>query len=56
MSNLKVNGTIKAMLEIEKGVSKAGKEWQKRSFIIDTNSNIGLSGTTYWTATAYGET
>jgi len=25
MSNLKVNGTIKAMLEIEKGVSKAGK-------------------------------
>jgi hypothetical protein len=36
MSNLKVNGTIKAMLEIEKGVSKAGKEWQKRSFIIDT--------------------
>lgn len=36
MSNLKVSGTIKAMLEIEKGISKAGKEWQKRSFIIDT--------------------
>ncbi len=36
MSSLKVNGTIKSMLEIEKGISKAGKEWQKRSFIIDT--------------------
>ena len=26
------------------------------SFVINANSNTGLSGTTYWTATAYGET
>lgn len=24
-------------------------------FVINTNSKVGLSGTTYWTATAYGE-
>jgi hypothetical protein len=26
------------------------------SFVIDTNSNTNLGGTTYWIATAYGET
>jgi hypothetical protein len=26
------------------------------SFVINANSNTGLSGTTYWIATAYGET
>jgi len=26
------------------------------SFIINTNSNTGLSGTTFWQAVAYGET
>lgn len=26
------------------------------SFVINANSNTGLSGTTYWVATAYGET
>lgn len=36
MSSLKVSGSIKAKLEIEKGVSKVGKDWQKQSFILDT--------------------
>ncbi len=26
------------------------------SFVINANSNVGLAGTTYWIATAYGET
>ena len=36
MSELKLNGTITKVLEVEKGTSKAGKEWQKQSFVIDT--------------------
>jgi len=50
MSALKVAGKIKSILAIEKGVSKAGKEWQKQSFIIDTGDMynpdlcIGLFG------------
>tara|TARA_R110002020_G_scaffold158216_5_gene341299 strand:- start:1071 stop:1433 length:363 start_codon:yes stop_codon:yes gene_type:complete len=38
MSELKVTGTITKVLEVEKGTSKAGKEWQKLSFILDTKT------------------
>ena len=36
MSELKIKGTVKEILQVEKGVSKAGKEWQKQNFVIDT--------------------
>lgn len=35
MSDLKMNGKITNILEVEKGTSKAGKDWQKLSFVID---------------------
>ena len=35
---LKVTGTIDKVLELEKGISKAGKEWQKQSFILDSGT------------------
>ena len=38
MSELKVTGTITKVLEVEQGTSKAGKEWQKLSFILDTKT------------------
>ena len=38
MSELKVKGKIEKILEIEKGTSKAGKDWQKQSFIINNGS------------------
>ena len=38
MSELKVTGTITKVLEVEQGTSKAGKEWQKQSFILDTKT------------------
>ena len=38
MSELKVTGTIMKVLEVEQGTSKAGKEWQKLSFILDTKT------------------
>lgn len=34
--NLTVKGRITKILELEKGTSQAGKEWQKQSFVIDT--------------------
>ena len=36
MSELKVKGKIVKILEVEKVTSKAGKEWQKQNFVIDT--------------------
>lgn len=36
MSELKMSGKITKILEVEKGTSKAGKEWQKVNFVIDT--------------------
>ena len=36
MSELKIKGKIVKILEVEKGTSKAGKEWQKQNFVIDT--------------------
>ena len=36
MENLKIEGQLTKILPIEKGTSKAGKEWQKQVFVIDT--------------------
>ena len=35
---LEKTGTIKEILPIQKGVSKAGKDYQKQDFAIDTNA------------------
>ncbi|MEN9399140.1 MAG: hypothetical protein RL632_241 [Bacteroidota bacterium] len=40
MSSVKVKGRIKAILDVESGVSKAGKDWQKQSFVIDTGDSF----------------
>ncbi len=34
--SLEVNGKIVKVLDVESGVSKAGKEWKKQNFVIDT--------------------
>jgi len=38
MSELKIKGRITSKLEVETGTSKAGKEWQKGGFVIDTGA------------------
>ena len=38
MENLKIEGQLTKIMPIEKGTSKAGKEWQKQSFVIDTGA------------------
>jgi len=40
MSDLKIKGRITKVLEVEKGTSKAGKEWQKMNFVIDTGNQF----------------
>jgi len=35
MDDLKMNGKITEILEVQKGTSKEGKEWKKLSFVID---------------------
>ena len=35
---LKVRGQITSKLEVESGTSKAGKEWTKQGFVIDTGA------------------
>ena len=40
MSDLKVTGKITSILDVETGTSKAGKEWQKQSFVIDTEAKF----------------
>ncbi len=40
MSDLRVTGVIKSINQIEKGQSKAGKEWQKQTFVIDTGEKF----------------
>lgn len=37
MSNLQVKGKISQILEPESGVSRAGKEWNKQEFVIETD-------------------
>ena len=47
---MEAKGTITQILEVESGTSKAGKEWKRQAFVIDTgaqyNPNIcfGLFG------------
>lgn len=38
MSDLKVKGKIEKILEVEKGTSKAGKDWKKQSFILNNGA------------------
>jgi len=40
MSNLTIKGKITTVLEVESGTSKAGKEWKKQSFVIDTGDQF----------------
>ena len=37
MSELKVTGRITAILPLESGKSKTGKEWNKQQFIVQTD-------------------
>jgi len=37
---LKIKGKITKVLEVEKGTSKAGKEWEKLNFVIDTGNEF----------------
>lgn len=34
--SLEIKGRITKVLEVESGTSKAGKEWKKQNFVIDT--------------------
>jgi len=36
---MEVKGKITEILEVQKGTSKEGKEWQKLSFVIDTGES-----------------
>lgn len=35
--SLQITGTLKTVLPLEKGITKAGAEWQKQSFIVANN-------------------
>ena len=37
---MEVTGTVLRKLELETGTSKAGKEWQKQSMVIDTGGEF----------------
>jgi len=37
---MKITGTLKEVLQLQKGVSKAGKDWKKQSFVLDTGSDF----------------
>jgi hypothetical protein len=37
---MEVTGTVLRKLELETGTSKAGKEWQKQSIVIDTGNDF----------------
>lgn len=39
MSNLQITGKITKVLPIENGTSKAGKDWQKIRFIVQTTED-----------------
>ena len=40
MSELKVSGKIEKILPVESGTSKAGKEWKKQSFVVNTGAEF----------------
>ena len=35
---MEIKGRITKKLEVETGTSKAGKSWQKQSFVVDTGA------------------
>jgi hypothetical protein len=37
MSDLKIKGTIKTMLDVQTGTAKSGNEWSKQTFIVANN-------------------
>ncbi len=37
---MQVKGTLLQILKMESGVSKAGKEWKKQDFVIETNEQF----------------
>ncbi len=40
MSELKVKGKITKVLDVESGTSKAGKDWKKLQFVVDTGDQF----------------
>ncbi|MBL7972256.1 MAG: DUF3127 domain-containing protein [Prolixibacteraceae bacterium] len=38
--SMQVKGTLVQILKVESGVSKAGKEWKKQDFVIETNEQF----------------
>ena len=36
---MKVTGKITKIMEVQKGTSKAGKEWQKLTFVLETDED-----------------
>ncbi len=40
MSELKITGKITSIADVENGTSKAGKDWQKQTFVIDTGEKF----------------
>jgi len=38
--SMQVKGTLLQILKLESGVSKAGKEWKKQDFVIETNEQF----------------
>lgn len=40
MNELKLKGTITQVMEIKTGTSKAGNEWQKMGFVLDTKEQF----------------
>jgi hypothetical protein len=38
--SMQVKGTLLQILKMESGVSKAGKEWKKMDFVIETNEQF----------------
>ena len=38
--SLSVKGKLSRKLSVESGTSKAGKEWKKQSFIVDTGAQF----------------
>ncbi len=38
--SMQVKGTLLQILKMETGVSKAGKEWKKQDFVIETNEQF----------------
>lgn len=38
--NLEINGKITDVLPIQSGTSKAGREWQKQEFVIETDDQF----------------